>query len=151
MPGSGIHHRSFRRRRFNRRSFHRSFLCVKMLAKLLRSWASDRGAYSRLALCGCLVTIATHLLCQTVGLCFGAPTSVPDASLIPPRPYSGFRCGEHCALGQNAHMGMMVVLPPPLSTQGLVSVATGLAALINGPLRGLFEICPLFVWCSVLQ
>ena len=73
-------------------NFHRIFLGVKMLAKLLRSWASDRSAYSRFALCDCLVTIATHVLSQTVSLCFGALATVPDANAIQqPRTYSGFR------------------------------------------------------------
>jgi len=43
---SSLHRRSFRRR-----SFHRIFLGVKMLAKFLRSWASDTGAHTAVLHC----------------------------------------------------------------------------------------------------
>jgi len=43
-----------------------AIVSVKMFAKYLRSWASDIGTHPgrRCALCGCLVTIATHMLAE---------------------------------------------------------------------------------------
>ena len=58
---------------------------VKMLAKLLRSWASDRGAYRRHALCGNFVTIATHMRIQNICPCHGDRRV---SGVCAPRPYS---------------------------------------------------------------
>jgi len=84
-----------------------------MLAKFPRSCASDIGTHRRLALCGCLVTIATHMLAQTVYYFVGDPAPVAEANgVLLLRPHDEFRSAEHSALGQDARMGMTVILPP---------------------------------------
>ena len=96
------------------RKFSSAFLGVKMLAKFLRSWASDIGTHRRLALCGRAVTFATHMLAETVFLFLGDRAKVAEANdgLRPRRPHRhDFRGAEHSTLGQDARMGMTIILP----------------------------------------
>ena len=61
----------------------------------------------------CAVTIATHMLTQTVYRFLGDPAPVAEANgVLCPRPHDECRSTEHCALGQDAGMGMIVILPP---------------------------------------
>jgi len=110
---SGQDDRSLHCRSFRSRRFRRSFLGMKMLAKFLRLCASDIGTHRRLALCGCLVTIATHMLAETVYRFLGNPAPVAEANgVLLPLPHDEFRSAEYFALGQNARMGMTVILSP---------------------------------------
>ena len=72
------------------------------------------GAHRRLALCSCLVTIATHMLAETVYRFLGDPAQVAEANVgLRPRRHRqpDFRGAEHSTLGQDARMGMTVILP----------------------------------------
>jgi len=99
--------------------------------KFLRSWASDIGTHRRPALCGSAVTFATHMLSETVYCFWGDPAQVVEANVglrarRPRRP--AFRGAEHSTLGQDARMGMTVILPLR-QTRGLRCIACSDASL----------------------
>jgi len=71
------------------------------------------GTHRRPALCCHAVTFATHVLFETVYVFLGDPTQVAEAKfgLRPRRPRRlEFRGAEQSTLGQDACMGMTVIL-----------------------------------------
>ena len=71
------------------------------------------GTHRRPALCCHAVTFATHMLSETVYLFLVDPTQVAEANvgLRPQRPRRPeFRGAEQSTLGQDACMGMTVVI-----------------------------------------
>jgi len=65
--------------------------------------SNNTDAYRHLALCGCLVTTATHMLAETVYGCFGDLAPVSEANgahfILWSSFRLGFRSAEHSAHG----------------------------------------------------
>jgi len=82
-------------------------------------------------MCGIFVTISTHLRFQTKCPCFGDLALVRCFSGVhAPSPYSFVWSVEHCALGQDAYMGMTVVLLAPREMDNFGCVTSLAPALI---------------------